>query len=331
MKKRIPFRIYKDDQANLKFLQDKTISIIGYGNQGMAQAQNLRDSGFKIIIGLPKGNKDVKLALKDGFEVYSNEEATRLGDVISILAPDHLHKEIYLRQIEPYLLPGKTLVFACGFSVHFQLVVPPDFVDVILVAPHAPGRVMRELFIDGKGVPAFIAVNQDNQGKAKKTALAYAQAIGCTRAGVFETTFKDEAIGDLFGEQVVLCGGLSELLRTGFDVLVESGLPPENAYLECIHQLDYIVNIIKSDGIAGMFDRISKTAEFGSYISGRRIISEKTKTEMKKILREIQDGKFSKTWMKEYEEGMKNYSKFKKQVTNHPVERISKRIRSLSK
>ena len=328
--KKIPFRIYKDKDTDWRLLQGKTIAIIGYGNQGRAQSQNLRDSGMKVIIGLPKGNKDVKLALKDGFEVFSDEEATRRGDVVSILAPDHLHKEIFLRQIKPYLHPSKTLVFACGLSVHFQLVVPPDLVDVILVAPHAPGRVMRELFLAGKGVPAFIAVHQDNSGKAKKTALAYAKAIGCTRAGVFETTFKDEAIGDLFGEQVVLCGGLSKLLRTGFDVLVESGLSPENAYLECVYQLDYIVNTIKSYGIAGMYDRISKTAEFGSYISGRRIINRQTKQEMKRILREIQSGKFTKTWMKEYENGMKRYSKMKKQAAGHNIEKVGKRIRSIS-
>jgi ketol-acid reductoisomerase len=329
--KKIPFRIYKDRHADLRILQGKTIAIIGYGNQGSAQAQNLRDSGLKVIIGLPKGNKDAKLALKNGFKVYSDEEATHLGDVISILAPDHLHKEIFLRQIKPCLLPGKTLVFACGFSVHFQLVVPSDFMDTILVAPHAPGKVMRELFIAGKGVPAFIAVHQDNQGEAKKTALAYAKAIGCTRAGVFETTFKDEAIGDLFGEQVVLCGGLSELLKTGYDVLVESGLPPENAYLECVHQLDYIVNTIKSCGIEGMFDRISKTAEFGSYVSGKRIINQQTKREMKKILREIRNGKFARAWMKEYENGMRKYSKMKKQAADHAIEKVGKKIRSISR
>jgi ketol-acid reductoisomerase len=328
--KKIPFRIYKDKQADLRFLQGKTLAIIGYGNQGRAQAQNLRDSGLKVIIGLPKGNEDIRKAQKDGFQVYPDEEATSLGDIISVLAPDHLHKEIFLRQIKPYLRPGKILVFACGFSVHFRLVVPPDFVDVILVAPHAPGCVMRELFISGKGVPAFIAIHQDNSGKAKKTALAYAKAIGCTRAGVFETTFRDEAIGDLFGEQVVLCGGLSELLRTGFDVLVESGLPPENAYLECVHQLDYIVNTIKSYGIAGMFDRISKTAEFGSYISGKRVISGQTKNEMKNILKEIHQGKFAKTWMKEYENGMKKYSKMKQQAADHAIEKVGKKIRSIS-
>jgi ketol-acid reductoisomerase len=331
MRKKTPLRIYKDKHADLRYLQNKTVAVIGYGNQGRAQALNLRDSGLKVIIGLPQGSKDVKLAREDGFEVYSDEEATKLGDIITILAPDHLHKEIYQQQIKPNLRPRKTLVFACGFSVHFRLVIPPDFVDVILVAPHAPGKVMRELFEGGKGVPGFIAIQQNKSGMAKKTALAYAKAIGCTRAGVFETTFGDEAIGDLFGEQVVLCGGLSELLKTGYDVLVEGGLPPENAYLECVHQLDYIVSTIKSYGLAGMFTRISKTAEFGSYVTGKRVISKQTKKEMKKILKEIKNGKFAEIWMKEYEGGMKNYLKLKTGVANHPVEKVSRKIGSLSK
>ena len=330
MKNKKPFRVYRDQHADLKYLQDKVISLIGYGNQGKAQALNLRDSGLKVLIGLPRGNRDVKLARKDGFEVCSTEDATKRGDIIAILAPDHLHKEIFRQQVMPNLQPGKTLVFACGFSIHFRLVVPPSFVNVILVAPHAPGRVMRELFMAGKGVPAFIAVHQDKSGLAKRTALAYAKAIGCTRAGVFETTFEDEAIGDLFGEQVVLCGGLSELLKTSFDVLVEGGLPPENAYLELIHQLDYIVDTIKSNGIAGMFNRVSKTAEFGAYITGSRIINPWTKKEMKKILREIKEGTFAREWMKEYESGMKNYQKMKKQIANHPLEKVSRKIRDLS-
>ncbi len=330
MRKNIPFRIYLDKHSDLKYLRHKVISLIGYGNQGRAQALNLRDSGLKVAIGLPKGNSDVKLARKDGFEVYSTGEAAKRGDIIAMLAPDHLHKVIFRKQVMPNLLPGKTLVFACGFSIHFQLVVPPEFVDVILVAPHAPGRVMRELFVGGKGVPAFIAVHQNRSGIAKNTALAYAKAIGCTRAGVFETTFEDEAIGDLFGEQAVLCGGLSELLKTGYDVLVEGGLPPENAYLECVHQLDYIVSTIKSYGLAGMFDRISKTAEFGAYITGNRIIGPRAKKEMKTILKEIKEGKFAREWMKEYEGGMKNYNKMKRQKATHPLERISKKIRMLT-
>jgi ketol-acid reductoisomerase len=329
MKKGIAFRIYRDKDADLKYLKDKIITIIGYGNQGRTQALNLRDSGLGVMIGLPKGSKSTKQAHKDGFEVCSADKATKFGDVISILAPDHLHKKIYYQQIESNLSCGKTLIFACGFSIHFKLVVPPNFLDVIMVAPHAPGEVMRKLFLEEKGVPCFIAVHQDKSGNAQKKALAYAKALGCTKAGAFETTFKDEAIGDLFGEQVVLCGGLSGLLKAGFDVLVESGLPPENAYLECVHQLDFIVNTIKSYGIAGMFDRISKTAEFGAYLAGKRVINDQVKREMKKILKEIEDGSFAKRWIKEYESGMRNYVKLKKLMAEHPIEKVSNKIRKL--
>jgi len=330
MRKKNTFTIYTDKHANLRYLKDRIIAVIGYGKQGRAQALNLRDSGLYVIIGLPEKSKSIRQARQDGFEVYSTEKAARSGNLISILAPDHLHQKIYQQQIEPNLSPGKTLLFACGFSIHFQLILPPDFVDVVMVAPHAPGEVMRKLFLEGKGVPCFIAVKQDHTGNAKRKALAYAKAIGSTKVGAFETTFEYEAIGDLFGEQAVLCGGLSELLRTGFEVLVESGLPPENAYLECVHQLDYIVNTIKSHGIAGMFDRISKTAEFGSYLSGRRVITKQTKRQMEKILKEIEDGTFAKRWMKEYEGGMRNYRKLKKQVAQHPIEKASRVIRRFS-
>lgn len=330
MGKKTSFKIYKDKHANLKYLKDRIIAVIGYGRQGRAQALNLRDSGLNVIIGLPKRSKSIRQARQEGFEVYSTERAAKSGDVISILAPDHLHKKIYYQQIEPNLSPLKTLLFACGFSIHFKLIIPPDFVDVIMVAPHAPGEVMRKLFLEGKGVPCFIAVKQDKSGNAKKKALAYAKAIGCTKAGVFETTFEHETIGDLFGEQAVLCGGLTELLRSGFEVLVKAGLPPENAYLECVHQLDYIVNTIKSYGIAGMFDRISRTAEFGSYLSGKRVITKQVKRQMEKILKEIEDGSFVRRWIKEYEGGMGNYHKLKGQVKEHPLEKTSKKIRRLS-
>jgi len=333
MRKKTAFTIYTDKHANLKYLKDRIIAVIGYGKQGRAQAKNLRDSGLDVVIGLPKGSRSIRQARRDGFEVYSTEKAARSGDLISILAPDHLHQKIYRQQIEPNLSPGpqdpvdKTLLFACGFSIHFQLILPPDFVDVIMVAPHAPGEVMRELFLEGKGVPCFIAVKQDKSGNARKKALAYAKAIGSTKVGVFETTFEHEAIGDLFGEQTVLCGGLTELLRSGFEILVKAGLPPENAYLECVHQLDYIVNTIKSHGIAGMFDRISKTAEFGSYLSGKRVITKQVKRQMEKILKEIEDGTFAKRWMKEYEGGMRNYLKLKEQAAQHPIEKTSRKIR----
>jgi len=322
-------KIYKDRDADLKYLRGIPIAIVGYGSQGKAQALNLRDSRLQVMVGLPKKSKSIRPARKDGFEVYPTDEAVKLGEIISVLAPDHQHKNIYDEYMKKNLSAGKTLLFACGFSIHFKLVLPPKDVDVIMVAPHAPGEVMRKFFLAKKGVPCFFAVKQNYSGEAKKKALAYAKAIGCTKAGAIQTTFRDEAIGDLFGEQVVLCGGLTELLKVGFEVLVESGLSPENAYLECVHQLDFIVDTIKSHGIAGMFDRVSKTAEYGSYRAGKRVIDNRVKKEMKKILKEIEDGSFAKTWMKECETGMKNYLKMKRMTCKHPIERTSKRIRDL--
>jgi ketol-acid reductoisomerase len=324
-------KIYKDQDADLKLLKGTPIAIVGYGSQGRAQALNLKDSGLQVIIGLPKKSKSVRVARKDGFEVYPTDEVVRLGQIISVLAPDHLHKKIYDDHLKKNSSQGKALLFSCGFSIYFKLVLPPKDVDVIMVAPHAPGEVMRKFFSEKKGVPCFVAVQQNYTGKAKKKALAYAKAIGCTRAGAILTTFKDEAIGDLFGEQAILCGGLTQLLKTGFEVLVESGLSPENAYLECAHQLDFIVNTIKSHGIAGMFDRISKTAEYGSYLAGKRVINARVKKEMKKILKQIEDGSFAKRWIKEYESGMKNYLDMKKMTSKHPIEGISKKIRDLMK
>jgi ketol-acid reductoisomerase len=324
-------KIYKDKDADLNYLKGITIAIIGYGSQGRAQALNLKDGGFEVIVGLPQKSKSIKTAQKDGFEVYPTSEAAKLGQIISVLAPDHLHKKIYDEQLKINLSKGKTLLFACGFSIYFKLVVPPKDVDVIMIAPHAPGEMMRKFFLEKKGVPCFIAVEQNYSGQAKKKALAYAKAIGCTKAGAIQTTFKDEAIGDLFGEQAILCGGLTALLKAGFETLVKSGLPPENAYLECVHQLDFIVNTIKSHGIAGMFDRISKTAEYGSYLSGKRVINDRVKNEMRKILKEIESGSFAKKWIKECESGMKNYLNLKRTASGHPIEGVSKKIRDLIK
>ena len=331
MHKKIPFKRYTDRQANLRHLKGRKIAVLGYGHQGRAQALNLRDSGLEVIIGLPKGSKSIRQARMDGFKVSSTAGAVKSGDLVSLLVPDHLHPRIYKEEIEPNLSPGKTLLFACGFSVHFKLIVPPRFIDVIMVAPHAPGGVMRNLFVQGKGVPCFLAVQQNQSGIAKGKALAYAKAIGCTRAGVFETTFEHEAIGDLFGEQAILCGGVPELLKAGFEVLVEGGLPPENAYLECVHQLDYIVNTIKSHGIAGMFDRISKTAEYGAYLSGKRVIDQRVKKQMERILKEIKDGSFVKGWIAEHESGMKNCHRLKKQAKGHPIEKAGRTIRGYPK
>jgi ketol-acid reductoisomerase len=324
-------KIYRDKDADLKYLKGMPIAIIGYGSQGRAQALNLKDSGLRVIVGLPKKSKSVKAARRDGFEVYPTDQAAKIGQIISVLAPDHLHKKIYNDHLKRNLSAGKTLLFACGFSIYFKLVLPPKDADVVMVAPHAPGEVMRNFFLEKKGVPCFVAVQQDYTGKAKEKTLAYAKAIGCTKAGAIQTTFRDEAIGDLFGEQTVLCGGLTELLKAGFEVLVESGLSPANAYLECVHQLDFIVNTIKSYGIAGMFDRISKTAEYGSYLAGRRVIDDRVKNEMKKILKEIEDGSFARRWIKEYERGMKNYLNLKRMTSKHPIEVTSRKIRDLMK
>ena len=324
-------KIYKDRDADLRYLRGMPIAIIGYGSQGRAQALNLKDSELQVIVGLPRKSNSIKTARKDGFEVYSTEKAAKLGQIISVLAPDHLHKKIYDDQLKKNLSPGKTLLFACGFSIYFKLIVPHKDVDVLLVAPHAPGEQVRKFFLEKKGVPCFIAVEQNYSGRAKQKALAYAKAIGSTKVGAIQTTFGNESIGDLFGEQAILCGGLTKLLKAGFEVLVESGLPPENAYLECVHQLDFIVNTIKSYGIAGMFDRISKTAEYGSYLSGKRVINDRTKKEMKKILKEIKDGSFAKRWIKEYESGMKNYRNLKRINSKHLIEAISKKMRDLLK
>jgi ketol-acid reductoisomerase len=322
------FKIYKDKDASLKYLKGKTISILGYGSQGKAQALNLRDSGLEVIVGLPGNNKDRKVALKDGFKVYTPEKAVKIGDIISVLAPDHKHKELYDKGIQKNLYPGKTLVFAHAYSIYFQLIKPPEFIDVILVAPHGPGELLRKLYLGKKGMTSFVAVEKDFSKNALNKAIAYAKGIGSTKAGAILTTFEDEAIGDLFGEQAVLCGGLSELLRCGFETLVESGLSPENAYLECVHQIDLIVELIKNYGMAGMFDKISQTAEFGSYVSGKMVINKKG---MEKILSGIKKGNFVRRWTNEYKSGMKNYKKMRKYWKNHLLQKTWERLNKILK
>jgi ketol-acid reductoisomerase len=317
-------KIYKDKDADLKYLKGKRIAIIGYGSQGKAQALNLRDSGMDVIIGLHHKSKTRIKAKKDGFTVYTTERAAEMADAISFLAPDHLHKEIFDHQIKNHLKPKDVLIFAHAFSIHFNLVIPPKFVDVVLVAPHGPGELTRERFLDGKGISSFIAVHQDYSKEAKKIALAYAKAIGATRDGAMLTTFRDEAIGDLFGEQAVLCGGLAELLKSGFETLVEDGLSPENAYLECVHQIDLIVELIKKYGIAGMFERISQIAEYGSYLSGKKVIN---KTQMKKVLEQVKNGTFTRKWLKEQKTGLKSYKRMKKSYQIHLLEKVNQKMR----
>ncbi len=330
MKKRKNLKVYSDKQADLRHLRNKTIAVLGYGNQGRAQALNLRDSGLDVVIGLPGKDRSIRQARQDGFRVWPMGRAVQAANIVSVLTPDHVHGEVFKRHIQPNLLPGKTMLFACGLSIHFGLVVPPEFVDVVMVAPHAPGEIMRNLFEHGKGVPCFVAVWRDASGTAKKTALAYAKAIGCTRAGAFETTFELEAVGDLFGEQAVLCGGVPELVRAGFETLTEAGFPPENAYLECLHQLDFIVDAIKKYGIAGMYDRISQVAEYGSYVSGSKIVDKQVKRRMAGLLKEIKSGAFLEGWINEYQGGMKNYRRMKRGIRKHPIEQVGRKIRAYS-
>ncbi len=319
-------KVYHDNDADLTPLEGKIVGIIGFGSQGKAQAFNLRDSGIEVIIGLPS-SQSRKKARELGFKSYSVPKTVASSDIIPFLFPDQKHQEVYKSEIEPNLSSGKTLMFAHGLSIHFGLVIPPLSNDVIMVAPHGPGDLMRERFMKGKGVACFIGIYNNNSGKAKETALAYAKAIGCTRAGAFETTFAEEAIGDIFGEQVALCGGLTELLEAAFETLVLGGLPPENAYLECVQQLDLIIELIKKQGIAGMFDRISNVAEYGSYLIKGRIINEQSRQAMLGILDEIKEGKFVKRMIKDYNKRSPDYYKRKKERAEHPINKVGEVIR----
>lgn len=321
-------KIYQEGDAHLKVLRNKTVAILGYGNQGRAQALNLKDNKIKVIIGLPSRSKDTIQAKKDGFQIFSTAQAVRASDLISILIADHLQQQVFEKEIKKNLSAGKALIFAAGFSIHFRLVNPPEFVDVILVAPHGPGTLMRELFLKNKGVPAFLAVAQDYSGNSKKIGLAYAAGIGCTKSFVMETSFEKEALGDVFGEQAVLCGGLSELIKAGFETLVKNGLPAENAYLECLYQLDLMVELIKKYGISGMYDKISLLAGFGSYLNGRRVINRK---EMEKIFQEIRNGRFTSQLLKEAKSNFKNYLLFKKQNRKLAIDKTALKLKRLLK
>lgn len=322
-------KIYYDKDADLNALKSKTIAIIGYGIQGRGQALNLRDSGLNVIIGQRPGGANYQKAIDDGFEPMDADKAAKKADVIVLLTQDHLQAEIYKKQIRRYMKPGKALVFSHGFNVHFGQIKPPADVDVWMVAPKGPGSFVRRQYEEGKGVPCLVAIHQNASGNALKEALAYAKGLGGSRAGIFETTFKEETETDLFGEQVVLCGGTSELIKAGFDTLVEAGYAPEMAYFECLHELKLIVDIIYEEGIAGMRKRVSDTAEYGDYSRGPRIVTDKTRKEMKKCLIEIQKGKFAKEWMKENKTGRINFEKTRQQQEKHPIEEVGKRLRSM--
>jgi ketol-acid reductoisomerase len=325
----MPAKVYTDKDADLGIFQNQTIAVLGYGSQGHAHALNLKDSGVKVIIGLYPGSKSRAVAESHGFAVHDTAEAVRLADVIMVGLPDMKQADVYAEDILPNLGKGKTLLFSHGLAVHFGLIKLHPEVDCIMVAPKGPGHMVRRLYQEGKGMPALIAVAQDKSRRAKKVALAWAKGIGSTRAGVLQTTFKEETETDLFGEQAVLCGGASALVQAGFETLVEAGYQPEMAYFECLHELKLICDLMYESGIAGMRFSISETAKYGDITRGPRVINAKTKVEMKKILKEIQSGKFTKEWVAEYKGGLKNYRKLLAAGEKHAIEKTGTRLRGM--
>ncbi len=322
-------KMYHSEDCNLSLLDGKTVAIIGYGSQGHAHALNLKDSGVKVIVGLYEGSKSWKKAEEAGLEVATAYEAAKKADIIMILINDEKQADLYKESILPNLTAGKTLMFAHGFNIHFGLIVPPADVDVIMIAPKGPGHTVRSEYTVGKGVPCLIAVHQDATGRALDTGLAYAAGIGGARAGVLMTTFKMETETDLFGEQAVLCGGVTALMKAGFETLVEAGYDPQNAYFECIHEMKLIVDLIYQGGFSYMRYSISDTAEFGDYETGKRIITEDTKKEMKKVLTEIQDGTFASKWINENKIGRMHFNACRRIEAEHQLEKVGAEIRKL--
>jgi ketol-acid reductoisomerase len=325
----MPAKVYTDKDADLNVLKGKTLAVLGFGSQGHAHALNLKDSGLKVIVGLYEGSKSAPVARDHGFEVVNAAEAVRRADVIFVALPDTKQASVYEKDIKPNLAKGKTLLFSHGFSVHFKTIVPPKEVDIILVAPKGPGHIVRRQFKEGKGVPALIAVYQNPSRQAKKVALAWAKGIGGTRAGVIETTFQEETETDLFGEQTVLCGGMSALVLAGYETLVEAGYQPEMAYFECLHELKLIVDLMNEAGVSGMRFSISETAKWGDVSVGPKIIDASVKKRMKSALKEIQNGKFARNWMSEYQSGYKRYHSLLKAGQKHPIEKVGERLRSM--
>ncbi|MEJ2744715.1 MAG: ketol-acid reductoisomerase [bacterium] len=322
-------KIYYDKDANMRVLKDKTVAILGYGSQGHAQAQNLRDSGVKVIVSELAGTDNYKQAVKDGFKPVSAAEAAKKADIIHFLLPDEVQATVYAKDVKPALKKGMALAFSHGFNIHFGRIVPPKDVDVYMVAPKGPGHLVRRVFTEGRGVPCLMAVYQDATKKAKQTALAHARGIGGTRAGVIQTTFGEETETDLFGEQCVLCGGLTELIRAGFDTLVEAGYQPEIAYFECLHEMKLIVDLMYENGIQNMRYSISDTAEYGDVTRGERVITAETRAEMKRILSEIQGGQFAREWILENMAGRPVYKARVRQGKNHLIEKVGAKLRGM--
>ena len=322
-------KMYYDKDADLQILENKTIGIIGYGNQGHAQAQNLRDSGLKVIIGELKDTPNWEKAVKDGFTVRSAAEVAKEAEIIQVLIPDEYQAQMYQEDISSSLKKGNALVFSHGFNIHFHQIIPPDWIDVFMIAPKGPGVLVRRTYLEGKGVPCLIAIYQDASGSAKQLALAYAKGIGGTRAGVMETTFREETETDLFGEQTVLCGGVTALIKAGFETLVEAGYQPEMAYFECLHELKLIVDLIQESGLTGMRAAISNTAEYGDLTRGSRVIGEETRKEMRKILQEIQSGVFAREWILENQVNRPVFNALVKKDQSHPVEVVGRELREM--
>jgi ketol-acid reductoisomerase len=320
---------YYEKDGNLGRFQGKTVAIIGYGSQGHAHALNLRDSGVKVVVGLHGASKSNAKAAAAGLKVLPVSDAAKEADVIMVLVPDHIQADLYEKEIAPHMVKGKTLMFAHGFSIHFGQIKPPPSVDVTMIAPKAPGHRVRELFTEGVGVPALVAIHQDASGLALENALAYALALGCLKAGVIETTFREETESDLFGEQSVLCGGVSELIRAGFETLVEAGYAPEIAYFECLHELKLIVDLIYEGGLGYMRYSVSDTAEYGDYSRGPRIVNQQTRDEMKKILSEIQSGQFAREWIAENKTGRQKFLAMREAAREQPIERVGRELREM--
>ena len=322
-------KTYYEQDGNIALLKGKTVGIFGYGSQGHAHALNLRDSGVSVVIGLPETSKSRAKAESAGLRVVANGEAAKASDVMMVLVPDHIQPDLYEKDLKPHLTAGKTLMFAHGFAIHFGFIQPPKDIDVSMIAPKAPGHRVREMFTDGMGVPALVAVHQNVSGKALEQALGYGLGLGCLKAGIIETSFKEEAETDLFGEQAVLCGGLCELIRAGFDTLVKAGYAPEMAYFECLHEVKLIVDLIYEGGLSYMRYSISDTAEYGDYTRGPRIINEQTREEMRKILSEIQSGKFARDWMAENKSGRKNFLAMREAQQNQLIETVGASLRAM--
>ena len=321
--------MYYDNDADLSVLEDKPIAVIGYGSQGHAHALNLKDSGLDVRVGLYEGSRSWSKAEDNGLEVGLVSDVSRDSDVIMVLIPDHTQAEVYRESILPHLLPGKTLMFAHGFNIHYKTIQPPDSVDVSMVAPKAPGHRMREVFTRGSGVPGLLAIEQDVTGNARAVGLAYARGVGCTRAGVLDTTFKEETETDLFGEQSVLCGGVTALIKAAFETLVEAGYQPESAYFECMHELKLIVDLLYQGGMEYMRYSVSDTAEYGDYSRGPVVVDEHVKENMKKVLAAVQDGSFAREWIAENDEGRPRFNRLRRENAEHPIESVGKELRGM--